>query len=267
MSKIANRILDQFGAKMREQGNTAKPRTCWVAAASACGKVTSRVIVASMEPFSAAEAVTAIQENLGNKVIPFAPSFTPIQSEAHPAMCFASVHCYKSSHKVRPADEANMAQCKAITASTYLDVQLGDVWERKEIDGKQYLLRANDDDLEEVMGIALTASVAQNARVEPDGFVLHPAVGETVTFFAAEQTDKGMRPYIDVAFVTEVTAGSVGIMIEEGGHRANAYVPSSSIVNIIEGAALDGNTSRAEIIDFLKECYGPDYARALETMN
>ena len=266
MSKIANQMLDQFGAKLRAQNNVAKPRTCWVAAASACGKVTSRVIVASMEPFSVSEAVSAIHENLGNKVIPFGASFTPIQSEAHPAMCFASVHCYKASHKVRPADEANMSQCKAITASTYLDVQLGDVWERKEIDGKQYLLRANDDDLDEVMGIALTASVAANARVEPDGFVLRPEVGNTVTFFAAEQTDKGMRPYIDVARVTEVTAGSVGIMIEEGGHRANAYVPASSIVNIIEGAALDGNTSRADIIDFLKECYGPDYARALDTM-
>lgn len=264
--KISNIILDQLHDKL-VTANSGKPRTCWVASASPCGEVTARVIVASFEPFSVSEAIDAIHENLNNKVVPYAPSFTPLMSEAHPNMVFASVHCYKSSYKVRPADEANMANCHSITASTYLDVELGNVWERKEIAGKQYLIRANDDDLESVMAMALTASVAATSRVEADGFFVEPKVGNFITFFATEQTEKGVKPYIDIARVTEVTAGSVGISIEEGNHTATAYLPTASVVNIIEGAAaLDGTTSRQEVINFLKECYGPEYADALESI-
>lgn len=263
---IANAILDKMHAKLCASASSA-PRTCWVASAKACGKVTARVIVASIEPFTAANAIAAIHENLDRRVTPYAPSFTPLMSEAHPHLVFASVHCYKGSHKVRPADEANMANCQSITAATYLDVELGNVWERKEIDGKQYLLRANDDDLEEVMGIALTASVSPEVQVEADGFVVTTKVGDYVTFFAAEQAeDFGLRPYMELAQVTEVTASSVGVALSENGHTANAYLPSASVVNIIEAAALDGNTSREDVLNFLKECYGPDYVAALNSL-
>lgn len=265
MKKVADTILDKLGAAIRNQTGT-KPRTCWVAAAAPCGTVTARIIVASLVPFTAADAVSAIHDNLHNTVIPFAPSFTPLQSEAHSNLIFASVHGYRCSHHVRPADEANMAKCQAITASTYLDVEMQNVWERKEIGGKQYLMRANDDDLEEVMGIALTASVAREARVQPDGFTLTAHPGDTVLFFATEQTEDGIKPYIDVAKVTDITGSSVGITIEEGGHKASAYLPAASIVNIIEAAALDGNTSREDILEFLAECYGPEYAKALKSL-
>ena len=265
MKKVADTILDKMAAALRTQGGS-KPRTCWVAAATPCGKVTARIIVASLEPFTVADAVAAIHSNLNNKVIPFAQSFTPIQSEAHPNLMFASVHGYRCSHHVRPADEANMANCQAITASTYLDVEMQNVWERKEIGGKQYLMRANDDDLEEVMGIALTASVAREAMVPVDGFTLTANPGDMVLFFATEQTEDGIKPYMDVAKVTEVTGSSVGITIEEGGHKASAYLPAASIVNILEAAALDGNTSRADILEFLAECYGPEYAKTLNSL-
>lgn len=265
MKKVADTILDKMAAALRTKGGS-KPRTCWVAAATPCGKVTARIIVASLEPFTVADAVAAIHANLNNKVIPFAQSFTPIQSEAHPNLMFASVHGYRCSHHVRPADEANMANCQAITASTYLDVEMQNVWERKEIGGKQYLMRANDDDLEEVMGIALTASVAREAMVPVDGFTLTANPGDMVLFFATEQTEDGIKPYMDVAKVTEVTGSSVGISIEEGDHKASAYLPASSIVNILEAAALDGNTSRADILEFLAECYGPEYAKALNSL-
>ena len=115
MKKVADTILDKLGAAIRNQTGT-KPRTCWVAAAAPCGTVTARIIVASLVPFTAADAVSAIHDNLHNTVIPFAPSFTPLQSEAHSNLIFASVHGYRCSHHVRPADEANMAKCQAITA-------------------------------------------------------------------------------------------------------------------------------------------------------
>lgn len=266
-TKVSNVILDQMQERLAAK-EANKPRTCWTASATPCGKVTARIIIASMEPFTAAEAATAIHENLGNSVLPYLPTFTPLISEAHPNMIFASMHCYKDPHKVRPADETNMANCQAITASTYLDVNLGNVWERKEIGGKQYLIRANDDDLEEVMNIALTASVAQEVRVAADGFVVMPKAGDFITFFAAEQVDGGLKPYMDIAQVTEVAGDSVGIQIEEGEHKANAYLPASSVVNVLQlkGAALDGNISRADIINFLKECYGPEYAKALDSL-
>lgn len=265
-NKISDSILDRMCAKMKSEEAKVTPRTCWVASAIPCGKHTARVIVSSFEPFGISDAVNAVHENLSNKVIPYAPSFTPLMSEAHPTMVFASIHCYKSPEKIRPADEANMAKCNAITASTYLDVELGNVWERKEIEGKQYLVRANDDDLDTVMQMALTASVATTSRVDASGFFVEPKVGDYITFFATESTDLGTKPFIDVARVTEVTAGSVGISIEEGGHSASAYIPTPSVVNILEGAALDGNMSRRDIINFLKECYGPEYAKYLDTL-
>lgn len=260
---ISNHILDTMIAKMNAS-DMGKALTCWVASATPCGKHTARIIVASSLPISQADAISVIHRDLNHSVIPYGPSFTLLQSEAHPNMMFASIHAYKASHKVRPADEQNMAKCQSITASTYLDVDMGTVWERREIDGKQYLLRANDDDLNEVMAIALTASVNNDARVEGEGFFLHPKKGDYVSFFAAEQTEDGnTRPFMDIALVTEVTANSVGILIEEQGHSASAYIPTPSVVNILSSAALENNVSRQDIINFLEECYGKEYAQAL----
>lgn len=266
--KISDLMLDKMSMKLSEN-NSHKVNTCWVASAIACGKQTARVIVASPEPFDASDAVLAIQATMQGSVSPYAPSFTPLRSEAEPNLNFASVHCYKSSHKIRPADEANMANCQAITASTYLDVELGNVWERTEIGQKQYLIRANEDDIEEAMAIAMTASVAPQARVDGNGFVIVPKVGDYVTFFATEQKENGVAPFIDVARVTEITGSSVGITIEEGDYHSSAFIPASSIVNVVieaNDAALQDKLSRSDIIEFLKECYGPEYAATLDTL-
>lgn len=269
--KVSDRILDKMFDKMTE--TSSRPNTCWVASAIPCGQQTARVIVASTEPFTVSEAISTIQATMQGAITPFAPTFTQLQSEAHPNLLFASVHCYKGSHKIRPADEANMAKCQAITASTYLDVELGNVWERTEIGGKQYLIRANEDDLDEVMNIAMTASVAPQARMDGNGFVVYPRAGDFITFFAAEKLeDGGIRPFMDIAQVTEVNANAVGILIEEGAHSASAYLPASSVVNVIEMDAADmaldpdHKLSRASIIEYLKQAYGPEYAAALNTI-
>lgn len=272
--KVSDRILDQMVAQM--EASADKKPTCWVASATPCGTHTGRIIIASLEPFSVSDAVTAIHAAMQGSVIPHPQSFTLLQSEAHPGMNFASMHCYKGSFKVRPADEANMAKCTAITASTYLDVELGNVWERKQIGDKQYIVRANDDDLEEVMAIALTASVSPQAQVEPDGFIVRPKPNDYVVFFAAEKKDDGsVAPYMDVAQVTQIQGSSVGILIEDGGHQASAFLPAASIVNIIEidangnePCALDPDhkLSRASILEYLKQAYGPEYAAALNTI-
>lgn len=272
--KVSDRILDQMVAQMEASANKAP--TCWVASATPCGTQTGRIIIASMEPFSVSDAVTAIHASMQGAVVPYPQSFTLLQSEAHPGMNFASMHCYKASHKIRPADEANMAKMTAITASTYLDVELQNVWERTQIGDKQYLIRANEDDLEEVMAIALTASVAQQAQVEADGFIVRPKPNDYVVFFAAEKKDDGsIVPFMDLAQVTQIQGSSVGILIEEGGHQASAFLPAASIVNIIEldangnePCALDPDhkLSRASIIEYLKQAYGPEYAAALNTI-
>lgn len=271
MKKVSDNILDIMAAKMAESQNKQKVSTCWVASATPCGEHTARLIIASLEPFTVADAINAIQESMNNKVTPFAPSFTQLISEAQPTTLFASVHCYKSSHKIRPADEANMAKCQAITAATYLDVDLGNVWERTEIGGKQYLIRANDDDLEEVLSLALTASTAEEAQVRPDGFLIVPKPGEFITYFAAERLENGIRPFIEVAQVTEVTGNAVGIIIEEGEHSATATLPMASVINVLatdccQALNPDKKLTRRDILNYLKEAYGPEYAAALDTI-
>lgn len=274
-AKVSDLILDKMAMQLKANGN-ASLNTCWVASAIPCGTQTARLIVASAEPFTVSQAVEAINNTMQGKIAPFAPTFTQLQSAAHPNLLFASIHCYKGSHVIRPADEATMAKCQAITASTYMDVELGNVWERTEIGGKQYLIRANEDDLDEVMSIAMTASVADHARVHGDGFIVYPKKGDFVTFFATEKREDGsIKPFMDIARVTEVSASSVGLIIEEGEHSASAYLPAASIVNVIEMDASGNNPSaldpdhpmdRSSIIDFLKQCYGAEYAAALDSM-
>lgn len=263
--KVSDAILDKLIASNRSENKA----TCWVAGVSSCGDHTSRVIVASPSPITVQAAVKCVADATNGAVVAFPPSFFRLESEAHPNTFFASIHAYKNAYKVRPVTPETMKNCAAITASSYLDTELNSVWEKQEIDGVQYLVRANDDNPTEVLQTSLLASVEPHARIDSEGFTIEANAGDYVTYFALEAADQvggEVTPYIDVARVKSVAGDSVTIELEEAGYTAEATIKDASIVNVVTAAALDGETSRKDVIDFLKQCYPAEYAQVLDTL-
>jgi hypothetical protein len=245
----------------------------WLAGFTSCGSNTARIIVASPEQISVRDAVKLVQEvvaSSNSSMNAYAPSFTPLESEIHANMNFASIHAYKPRYQLRPVDEKTMANCHAITATSYMDTELNSVWERKEINGQQFLVRANDDDPTNVLNTALLASTSTDARVNADGFIMKASAGDFVVYFALEAGQDGVdnKPFLDVAQVKEVTGDTVKIELEDKGYKAEATLHAASIVCVVTGsAALDGTKSRADIIEFLKECYPQGYGSALNSIS
>lgn len=149
-------------------------------------------------------------------------------------------------------DSQNM---KKITASTFLDTTIGEIWEVDERDGQQFLRKVIEDDitqsaLNRIQKIkAPVRATLASVRVEAG---LDINSGDVVRFYADGKTLSGT--------VKRVSSDKVSI---KGNDGKSYTVPSEAVFYRSEM----GNASKKELskeaYDYYKDVYGPEYAKEL----
>lgn len=152
--------------------------------------------------------------------------------------------------------ESEKKNLVALNASVFLDQELGEVWEKQDVEGRSMFVRKNEDNIEELLSkLYLTASYGARTMVKAELFVPQVLVGMAVRFYAYENG----KPSILTGNIVDISAEGIDIEIpsetETKKYRVkpDAILQAESINNI------------NQCVDYLRKCYNPkdgsfDYA-------
>lgn len=194
-----------------------------------------------------------------HKLIPFTDSMK-FYEDGRNGYNYASVIAYKPSIHYKDADKVSgMTQ---INSNSFLDEELGSVWEKRDLNGKQYFVRSNDDDVEEILREAYlnssSATVRASANINEFNHRVSP--GDYIEFF----TFKKDTPGKSLGYVTSSAEDSVKVRTTKG---KEFDIPVHAILSKVPGEEVN---SVEEVIDFLKDAYATEdnveYRKQLDKM-
>jgi len=152
----------------------------------------------------------------------------------------------------RPIDDST--GMKKITASTFLDTAIGEIWEVNERDGQQFLAKVVDEDIAksalnriQKINNPVRATLA-SVRVEAS---LDINKGDVVRFYVDGNDLKGT--------VQKVSGNSATIKADNKTYT----VPLNAVFYRSEMGDASRREMGADAYEYYKEVYGPDYAKEL----
>lgn len=168
--------------------------------------------------------------------------FTDAYYEGDNNMFYAT--CVASRTRVqRPAEGSKFTR---ISANSYLDEDLGKIWEKQEIEGKPYFVRDNDDDIQKIV-----ESVAIGASSALGGFNPRYEVGSQVEFYHRV----GDKAVVKSGKVTKFDGPFVNIKCDAG----TVKIPSGAIIKV-------NDAPKEGVIEYIRKAYNVgdvDYASFL----
>jgi hypothetical protein len=218
-----------------------KKRSMTTAGISICdynllNKDNVKLVFSSSDPIELLTARNLVFNKFDYSMIPVNETFA--SSKQEDGMFQASIIAHRSPMKVKDV-QTDMTK---ISANSYLDEKVGDIWEKQEIEGKEYFVRNNDEDIAKILeAIAVTAGRnLQDVAPRWD-------VGTTVDVYVV----KDGKPVVLSGKVKQIKGQTVVVMV----NRQAIEVPSASIIKAYSDAG-----ERNEVVDFLKKAYNPPNA-------
>lgn len=268
MSKL-DRIYERYSKKTEHlkanisNEDDERSKHIWLAGYKSLGENSARLILGSTQDITEDAARYAVPSLTDGEMTAYTASFSPIYMEQpnvpnDAKLHYASVFAVKPALHFRKATDKVLSKCKLIGNTQYLDTELENIWERKEVNGETYLVRKNENTPEKILKSALMAKTDSSYKVNSDSFLITHSVkpGDYVQFFAltASVDDKGcMCPFMDVAKVTSNNGDTLGIEIEEGTFNSKATISSHAVRTVIKAGA---NTTRQDVMDYLYKAFG-----------
>ncbi len=211
------------------------------------GDHSAKIFIASGSKIDLTAARQFVFDKLNHTMIPFNASYTEYKDNSK---CLASIICYRNKYKTKDTD----TKFSQISASSYLDTELGDIWEAKEVDGKKMFVRENTDEISKVLSdLSMTAS--KNYRIEASAFNPTVSKGDYIEFFARTNDSAD----ICIGQVVEVDAeAKVNVVVG----NVKADIPKASVIRVLSAV------NKSEVIEYLKKAYAnnPEYQAQLERM-
>ena len=274
LSRLAN-ITASYQEKVKKfelnasDADVANAQGIWLAAYKPLGDNSARLVLASVNEITEPQAKMVVPSLTDNELSAYGPSFTKIETEEQAQSFGKPTINYASVIAVRPPMtyveyDARAAKCKALAGLQYLDTELDCVWQKKDIAGKPYLYRKNDNNLEDVLKACLLANTDVVYRNQADNFVItaNTKEGDYVEFFGMEEDENGnVTPFMDVAQVTSNNGDSLGIEIEQNGYKQDATISAHAVKNSITAKA---GTTRQEVLEYLVRAYGERFGEILK---
>ena len=212
----------------------------------ALDKHSIKMMVASSSPINPETLNAFVFDALKHSMFPFSASFNSIENGD--GMHYASIIAYRSPFKVR-YDNNRLTQ---VSANSYLDQEMQEVWQKTEVEGKTIFFRSNDQNIDEVTSnLLLASSLKQEIKDVP------VSKNNIVEFYFL--SSKG-QPNKLLGSVEELSEDLVTIKAGDATYN----VPKSSILRVMEATAAD----KTEVLNYLKEAYSagnnPEYEAMIE---
>jgi len=205
-----------------------------------------KLALANSEPFSLNTVRANVYKMFDYALMPV--NGTVDYLKGNNGLFYSTVIAYKSPSKVRDLNTSNMVQ---IAANTFLEENLGTFWEKKEIEGKDYFIRENDDDINKLLeSVALQACASINA----------------FSFQRANMFEKGDE--VDIYYMKDnKPIISKGKIVTDKGYTVSVRV-NNKLMEVPVGSIVKKHMTQQdknEVVDYLSRAYNPkdsniDYA-------
>jgi len=234
-------VLDSYLDKKKQDSSIG----CFVATCVSLGKNSAKLVVGSSSPISVETAKDVIFSTTKHRLIPFVPTFEVFEDKKNRTFYASMVaHRMKMQYLSVEGNEDKMAK---ITATAFLSQDFGNIWEKKEIEGKPYFVRSNDEDLDKILeDVQMSASASVRGTTSIDNFSPELKPGEGVEFFTLVNETPGKA----VGVIKEVTEATVKINTGD----IEVEIPRHAVLKSL--FKIEGASSINEVLAYLTKAYG-----------
>lgn len=255
--QVASRILDEYFSKKSED----KTLGCHVVAASSLGENSVKLVISSASPIDLVTIREFVFSATDRRLIPYNNTF--MQSKSKDGMYYASIIAYRSPVEQKAVEEnPGMVQ---VAANSYLDQELGEVWEKSEIEGKKYFIKKNNEDIEEILKAVahMTASSKVYSNDAMEDFTPVVLVGNYIEFFTFDTDGKAGKALGKVEGIE-----GEALKVKVGETLTNIPIPIHAVTRVIADiGGGDGRlTTMEDVIAYLKKAYPKEYADKVQKM-
>ena len=251
------RVEEKVLSNYQKQKSNDRTIGCHLVSCADFGKKCAKLVIGSSGKLDKNTVRKFVFSCTDYKLIPYNETINYFQdkkSDFH----YASVIAYKPSIQYKEAEKASgMVQ---INSNSFLDEELGNVWEKKEHNGKQYFVRSNDDNVDEILKEAyLNSSAMIRATNNIEEFTYKPSPGDYVEFFTFGNDTPGKS----VGYVKSSSEESVEVKVNKKSYN----IPVHAITAKVPG---DEVNSVEEVVEWLKDAYpteeNSEYRRKINEM-
>lgn len=244
--RVGDKILNNYMSQ-KKQNITAG------VVLAACEKLdgdNARLALASGDSMDLAKIRSSVFKMFDYALIPVNATADSFQGKD--GLFYATIIAHRSPKKVRPVDSTRMVK---MGANSFLDEDLGTVWQKEAIDEGEFYVRQNDDDIQQILdAVSLRANAMVTANFTFKGIDHRVKSGADVDVYLV----KDGRP--------DTYKGKVS-SVDENNYQVNVKVDGKSYT-VPLGAITKVHMSSKEknqVVDFLRKAYNPkgagvDYA-------
>jgi hypothetical protein len=231
--------MDRYEA-MKQKDKTVG---IYLLTAAKLGDYSARLIVGSSGPISISAARDFVFASTDNRLMPHNDTFRTWE-EKHQHI--GSIFAHRSPVKYK--ETSKLPGLVQVSANSYLDHEIGTVWEKTEIGGKEYFVRQNEDDIKKVLEdvTILTASIYTGHRTTITDFIGNVEKGNVVNFFTLTASGKAGS-----AFGKVIRKNGDNVLLRVGDVKVT--VPLLAVNEVID-MPTKGETPE-DIVNYLKKAF------------
>lgn len=244
--KSLDRITNTYLSKKREDSSLGVR----LVACESLNKHAITMLVSSALPLTKEAVTSFVYSSTDYALSPYSQSYREVSKNND--NYYASIIAYRLPFKMKLEDKANNTMIQ-ISASSYLDSTVDEVWEKTEMEGKSVFFRKNDTPIESIMDTLMLASY------NPDKYLMPRPVIKQGAFAEAFQINAKGEPNTLTGRIIDVIEDNVRFKVGKNVHTLKA-----SAIITIAGSTAD------EAMEYLKKAYSngnsAEYEKMIEEM-
>ena len=208
-----------------------------------------KMLVSSSLPITKSSVTAFVFAATNYALTSYSESYNETKNDSN---YYASVIAYRHPFKMKISAD-NMSQ---ISASSYLDSTVDEVWEKTEMEGKSVFYRKNDTPIENILDTLMTASV------NPSNATITPPIANIGSIVEAFYLSTEGKPTTIVGAVSDIVDDK--ITIKTLNNKVITVKANAVYKNVMTG------TSASEAMEYLKKAYSngnnKEYEKLIEDM-
>lgn len=246
--EIGDKVINSYLDKKKEDITLG----CHFAGGAILGKRTAKLVVGSSTPITLSTIKSFVFDNTEKKMVCVNNTFK-VYDDPQKRLYYASIIAYKPVIKLN----SNPSRLKQINSNSFLDEDLGTIWEKKMIEGKPYFFRENSDDIEEIFERVQYMTASTSARVGNIDSAFLPSFEGNLGAEFFIFNSKG-EPGKAIGVIKGFTQDTCTITDKSG----EITIPIHAVLSTIP---IEGSYSTIEeVIAYLKKAYGKNYEGRLD---
>lgn len=246
------RILTKLSDRLGQAAGSVVRRDIGIITYDELGEGQARVIASFMGDVPTFEEVRAWAIDLANGHIKVYPeTLAHYETAPYPILSFVA----ELNEIRKPMKEVEKSEAfVAVGKTTFLDTDLGTTWEKKEVDGKSFLVRVQPDGLQQALEKVVSSAGPRMREIANQILAVAADAKDKVRYF---------RPDTTVGIGTVMSVSEDGMLTIKDSDTHNVYERTRGTVLEVLEAGPNTKTRRQLLEDYHSQYLGKDLAKQM----